>query len=234
MTVRARVLYFVLLSVTAAALLLVVLVISSGQDHSSDISGKPFPEAAFIASCLLCISLAVYPNWARKLVSRSPPDRDGRSSDANARKFSGHHPDCDGFKSHRISWGGREFCSGCMGLMSGAIVSILLMMVYAVSDWAVPTVLSMAFMAFGFGAVSIAFAETAVGRRRPLLHLFVNSAMIVGFFLLVIGALEATGNGVFGLLVVSFSFLWIDTRIQLSQWRHSLVCDGCHGDCKAY
>lgn len=234
MTRRARVFYFVMLSAIAAGLLLVVFVISSRQDHSINTSGKLLPAAAFIASSLLCVSLTVYPNWARSLVSRPSPDRDGRSPGANGRKFRGHHPDCARFRSHRISWGSREFCSGCVGLMSGATVSILLMMIYVVSDWAVPAVLSTAFMAFGFGAVSTAFAEAAIGRRRPLLHLVVNGAMIVGFFLLVVGMLEVTRNGVSGLLVVSFSFLWIDTRIQLSQWRHSLVCDECPGDCKIY
>jgi len=229
---RARVFYFVMLSIIAAALLLVVFVISPRQDHSINSSDKLLPAAAFIASCLLCISLAVHPNWARRLVSRSSPDRDGRSPNANARKFRGHHPDCAMFESHRISWSGRELCSGCVGLMSGATVSILLMMIYVVSDWAVPGVLSMAFIVFGLGAVSAAFAEAAIGRRRRLLHLVVNSTMIVGFFMLVVGMLEATGSGVSGLLVVSFSFLWIDTRIQLSHWRHSLVCDGCPESCK--
>jgi hypothetical protein len=221
-----------MLSIIAAALLLVVFVVSSRQDHSIDSSDKLLPAAAFIASCLLCISFAVRPNWATKLVSRSSPDRDGRSSNANARRLRGHHPDCVRFKSHRISWGGREFCSGCVGLMSGATVSILLMIIYVISDWAVPAVLSRAFIALGLGAVSIAFAEAAIGRRRPLPHLIVNSTMIVGFFMLVAAMLEATGSGVFGLLVVSFSFLWIDTRIQLSHWRHSIVCDGCPESCK--
>jgi membrane-associated protease RseP (regulator of RpoE activity) len=118
--------------------------------------------------------------------------------------------------------------------MSGATISAFLMMIYVVSDWAVPVALLPAFMAFGFGAVLTAFVEAAIGRRRPLLHLVVNNAMIVGFFFLVVGMVEVAGNGVSGLLVVSFSFLWIDTRIQLSQWRHSIVCDECYEDCKAY
>jgi hypothetical protein len=97
-----------------------------------------------------------------------------------------------------------------------------------------PRGISVGFMAVGFGAVSIAYVEAAFGRRRPVLHLFANSFMIAGFFLLVVGMMEATGSGFSGLLAISFSFLWIDTRIQLSHWRHSLACDECPGACKMY
>jgi len=108
------------------------------------------------------------------------------------------------------------------------------MIVYAAFDANLPRQTSAAFIVAGLGAVSMAFVEATLGRRRPVLHLFVNSIMIVGFFLLVTGMLVATGNGAAGLLVVSFSFLWIDTRIQLSRWRHSLVCDECPEGCKMY
>lgn len=118
--------------------------------------------------------------------------------------------------------------------MLGAALSIPLMVTYAASDRHIPMSISVAFMAAGFGSIAIAYVEAAFGRRRPVLHLFANSFMIVGFFLLVVGMMEATGNEISGLLVVSFSFLWIDTRIQLSHWRHSIMCDECSGACKMY
>ena len=108
------------------------------------------------------------------------------------------------------------------------------MMIYMAYDWSLSRGASAAFMAAGFSAVSIAYLEAAFGRRRAVLHVIANSFMIVGFFLLVVGMMGATGNDVSGLLAVSFSFLWIDTRIQLSNWRHSIVCDECPKSCKMY
>lgn len=230
----ARVLYFVLLSLVAAVLVVVVFIIGSGQDHSTSSSDRILPGAAFVASCLLCISLSVFPNWGRNFVSQSSRSRAETNHYVNSRKYRGHHPDCIGFQTHRISLGHREYCSGCLGLMSGAALSIPLMIIYAASGGNLPKGMSVALMALGCGVVLVANVEAAIGSRRPSLHLFANSIMIVGFFLLVVGMLEATGNGVSGLLVVSFSFLWIDTRIQLSNWRHSLVCSECPEGCKMY
>jgi len=109
-----------------------------------------------------------------------------------------------------------------------------LIVIYMAYDWSLSWGLSAAFIAAGFGAVSIAYFEAAFGTRRPVLHVFANGFMIFGFLLLLVGTMEATGNGISGLLVVSFSFLWMDTRIQLSKWRHSLACEECPESCKVY
>lgn len=234
MTRRTRVLYFVLLSAVAAALLLTVFSVSRSQENSVDFAGKALVGIAFIASCLLGMSMAIHPNWAKKILGQSLRSGAEEHPRAQGREYRGHHPDCAGFQGHRLSVGGRDFCAGCLGILFGAAISVVLMMFYLASDPDIARGNQSILLAFGFGTISIAYVEAALEGRNPVVHLVVNSLMVVGLFLLVAGMLEATETAVFGLLAVMFSFLWMDTRIELSMWRHSLLCAKCPESCKMY
>ncbi|UCE45331.1 MAG: hypothetical protein JSU93_00025 [Methanobacteriota archaeon] len=86
----------------------------------------------------------------------------------------------------------------------------------------------------GFCALLATFLVSLVRARRPLLTIAANAMMVPGLFLLTAGILEMTGSFFAALLVILFSFLWADTRIQISQWRHQMTCRECQNECKMY
>ncbi len=112
-------------------------------------------------------------------------------------------------------------------------MSILLVLVYAASWEGLKRDISSLFLTGGFGLVVLAFLEASTRRRMALLHVAVNALMVVGIFLLA-AAMSAAGGIVPGLVVILFSYLWIDTRVELSLRRHSMICAECPSGCKMY
>lgn len=146
----------------------------------------------------------------------------------------GHHPDCSEFESHTLRSGDRVLCAGCTGLAIGAGLSIVVMAAYVVVPMDLPLV--MVYLLMGVGALLVVanYVEIAFFSLRPLNHALWNASMVVGFLFVVIGILHLTGNPFVGLLGVVIAFLWLDTRIQISSWKHSETCGACSQECKAY
>jgi len=230
---RNRPVYFVFLSAVAGILLLVVFLLSQESESISTSSDRNLVSGAFLASCLLCLSMTVSPNWITRALGRPSKTRSRGELGDSARGFRGHHPDCVKFDNHRLTVGHRNLCSGCFGLTVGALASVALVVPYVISVDALKGNFSLALLIGGFCAVSFAFTEASVKRRVGAAHLMANALMIVGFLSLVV-AMTSVGGAVPGLLAVAFSYLWIDTRIELSLWRHSKVCSECPQTCKMY
>lgn len=186
---------------------------------------------AFIGSAILGIFLAVRPNPIRRLTKEAHEPGGKRFNERRARE--GHHPDCEEFRNHVISVDGRALCAGCTGLALGSAVSILLAVVFILLPDGIPQVFIHIFIALGLVFVAFNFAE-AVGSKSAILHLTSNVLLVEGFLLLVFGVFRLTGNAGFGILGVILSFLLLDTRIQLSNWRHVQVCGSCRETCKSY
>ena len=234
MTPSARALYFLLLSAAAACLLLTVAYLAYSERGFVEEHERLVVGGMFIASCALCISMTIRPNWLRRSWRFVVQRQAETGQELPVREYVAHHPDCDVFQSHRIAVGGTEFCSGCLGLMIGSAISVVAMTLYlflkpGISD----VVLSLA-IAFGLSVLFLTFTVGMKHDRGSLLNTAVNVCMILGLCSLTIGMLEITGNLYAGLLSILFSYLWIDTRIQISQWRHSVACSSCHCPCKSY
>lgn len=230
----ARVFYFLILSAIAACLLLTVAHFAHSQRGHVEESERLAVGGIFIAGCALCISTAIYPNWLRQSWRHLVRKHAETGQEMLVRRYVAHHPDCDSFQSHRIAFGGIEFCSGCFGLMIGSAVSMAMMTVYLFLKPSFTDVRSSLAIAVGLSILSFIYLVSLLQRRGPLVNTAANTCMVPGLFLLTIGMLEITGNLYAGLLAVLFSFLWVDTRIQISQWRHSMTCKLCPSLCKAY
>jgi hypothetical protein len=94
--------------------------------------------------------------------------------------------------------------------------------------------MSVLFILLGLLILAIVFGETFYQSQSVLLHVFINSLLPLSFFLLTIAVGEMTGQFVYGFFAVLLCFLWLDTRIQLSKWRHSLLCSMCSESCKMF
>jgi hypothetical protein len=186
---------------------------------------------AFMGSCVLGISLAIWPGWFRRSGGGHPG---AHGKIAGGRGRLGHHPDCKSFQSHVLRTKARALCAGCTGLALGSLVSILLTSVYVILPLGVQPAILHALIALGILLVIVSYVEIAAPARNVLVHVTANTLLVVGFSSLVIGTFQLTGSLAYGLLAVVISFLLLDTRIQLSNWRHSRVCTDCRESCKSY
>jgi hypothetical protein len=146
----------------------------------------------------------------------------------------GHHPECERFASHTISIRGRVQCAGCTGLTIGAFAVILLISVYvgfpsSLEEWD-----GTAMVLVGLTLVALDLGAALLGGVGPRAGLGLNALMVVGFALVSIGLLEGTGQMPWGLVGVVLAVLWMDTRIQISQWNHAALCAVCPEACVAY
>jgi 4-hydroxybenzoate polyprenyltransferase len=65
-----------------------------------------------------------------------------------------------------------------------------------------------------------------------VLRTVINAIFVVGFSLALM-VVDGIGNTEMALTTIGFFVFWMYTRIQLSQWNHSLICDGCDEQCPA-
>jgi len=231
---RRTVAYYLGLSAVAAVLLIIVSLIDDQENNPITADGKLLIGAIFIASCIFGITFAIFPNWFKQVARHQYLNTKIQSSQENERKFLGHHPDCEVFRNHRIEINNNYLCAGCFGLFLGALISIILMIVYIGVVQDLTSGIAFGFIVVGYATISLAYLEIMLTRRKVVLHIVSNASIMIAFLLIVIGMLEVTGNEIAGLLSIFFSFLWIDTRIRISKWSHSIDCANCSEICKIY
>lgn len=205
--------------------MIVASVFSYSEQNVIHISDKLVVGGAFIISCIFGIYAAVKPDWIY------PKGGDGQQSQ---RKIIGHHPDCEEFNNHVIKIKNSILCPGCYGLALGSVISILLMSGYIVFPIEIQKIHLYDLIILGMLLIVLNFVEIIIPATTAYFHLISNIFLVISFFLIILGILHLTGNMIFGLLAVLISYLWLDTRVQLSDWRHSQVCQNCIESCKVY
>jgi hypothetical protein len=231
---KTNVIYYLILSITAAIMLLTLAVFNSSNTASVDIYDKLFVGGVFITSCLFGISLAIYPGWFKRFTKQEKQSTNKKQTQKTARKRKGHHPDCDQFQNHTIRINNKILCAGCLGLSIGAILSIFLMILYIVIGNELSFTTFYFFMFLGLIIIGLVYIEIMLPIRHAIIHVISNAFLVISFLLIVICIFEITDNKIYGTTGILLSFLWLDTRIQLSYWQHSLICNNCTEQCKMY
>ena len=231
---KTNVIYYLILSITAAVLLLTLAFFNSSNTASVDIYDKLFVGGVFITSCLFGISLAIYPGWFKRFTKQEKHSPNKKQTQKTARKRKGHHPDCDQFQNHTIRINNKMFCAGCLGLSIGAILSIFLTILYIVIGGELPFTTFYFFMLLGLIIIGLVYIEIMFPKRHSTVHVISNISLIVCFFLITISIFEVTGSIIYGIISIILLSLWLDTRIRLSNWRHTMICEHCNESCKMY
>jgi hypothetical protein len=178
--------------------------------------------------------MAVRPNWIHRL-GKDPSSTNQKSPEQSVLiRREGHHPTCKNFESHTITIGDKKHCAGCTGLALGAVIAILLMSIYILMPLEMNANVTELFLTTGFIIIGLIFLKIMTMPKRTSTHIISNAGLPLGFFFVVIGAFQLTGDVISGLIAVIISFLWLDTRIQISNWRHSIICKICKKSCKVY
>ena len=225
---------YILLSI-AAACLVVILVFYGVTNTGTNLNIRLFVGLTFITSCIFGILFAKYPGWIKRIFKNvnhniSPSEKVNKKK----LKYEGHHPNCNKFENHTIIIYGKKYCAGCFSLAIGSVLSILLMVFYIVFLPRFSQIIYYILIFLGLGIICLCFIEIKISKRNSIFHVFLNSLFVVSFFLIIVGVLEITGELLFGFVAIVFSFLWLDTRAQLSFWQHAKICEECKNNCKMY
>jgi hypothetical protein len=225
---------YLILSVIGAIFILLIAWLGDPESRLIAFNEKLVVGGALIASFLFGISLALKPGWIRRSYRARGhafvDDEQGKGS----RRMIGHHPDCGHFRSHVISFRDRKLCAGCSGLALGSIIGIVLTIIYVSLPVTAETWNFQVVLGVGIALVALGFVDIVLSLGVSLGHNQVNMYMVIGFHMVVISVHQLTGSVAFGLVAIIISFLWLDTRIQLSSKRHRDTCTACDQSCKAY
>lgn len=225
---------YLILSTIGAALIIIIILFEATKIQDINNFDKLLISVAFVLSCVFGISLAIKPNWIQKISNRNTKPKTGPQRKINPRARQGHHPSCDHFRSHTIKIKNKVHCAGCIGLFLGGIISIVLIVIYLVLPSEIPFLVFQIFIISGFALISFNYLEIKLSVRNPRVHFVSNTLLIISFLFIVIGMFQLTGNIYLGIFGVVLSFLWLDTRIQLSEWHHESICKNCLEECKEY
>jgi len=225
--------YYLLLSIVAVVLILIMALAKPITSNTTTFFDKLFIAGVFFVSCIFGISIAIYPNWWRKN-KRNTDHNSNIQKSKTSRSFEGHHPDCNMFRSHIIIIKNKPRCAGCLGLTFGALISIFLMSLYLILSFKLPIVIYYILLILGILLLIFVYGEIMLSKRNMFFHILLNSLLILSFLFITIIVVELTENPVYGVLVVLLCFLWLDTRIHISNYQHQRICSFCNQECKSY
>jgi hypothetical protein len=186
---------------------------------------KPLIGSLFSLICILGIFAALFPNRC----SEAFHFREAMLSAISRQSLSAsHHPDCERFSAHVVHIKGRVRCAACTGLLLGAVIALGGALFYFFSGWQIESA--------GFLSVLIGVLGVLAGflqlRFRGRVRLTLNSLFVLGAFLCLVRTDQTSQNLAIDLFSVMLIIFWILTRIQLSQWDHSRICDDCESPCR--
>jgi hypothetical protein len=227
------VLSYLALSVAGAALLVVFVSMTPASTYIMTLLEKMVVAGVFIVTCAFGISFSLRPNWVRKFISKKDNTVKNHTNEV-VRSFRGHHPDCETFEKHRMIYQNKTWCAGCLGLLIGCVLSVILMILYVVVPFQQPPTLSRLLLFLGLLVIALMYLEIIRGRQHSIIHVLSNGMLILSFFFITISIVELSGKVVYGFFTILLCILWLDTRIQLSRWHHQRLCSSCPKPCKIY
>ncbi|PNX52499.1 MAG: hypothetical protein BV458_09250 [Thermoplasmata archaeon M9B2D] len=228
-----RVMFFLGLSALGAVFLITVIFQAPELPPAVPSEEKIVVAGLFVFLCILGALLALRPNWLKTRFLTEDKNKKNNINEGK-RGFRGHHPDCSVFDHHRIIWGKKTWCAGCLGLLGGCIISLIIMIFYVLAPLKLSILGTRLLFFLGLLFIMIQYAENVFPRRHAGVHVILNVLSILGFFLVTISVLELSGDIVYGFYAILLCGLWLETRIHLSQWRHSRLCHRCSQSCKVY
>ena len=181
----------------------------------------------FSAICIMGGIATLLPHKCSPYVTLSEKLDASRHSDfGTIRIVHGHHPICDLFEDHEFRIREKFFCSSCMGLLTGSIISLFFSTLHFIYKLQLPDIfgfLSLIFIVLGLSYIPLT-------NVKPLSRFIINALFVIGFsFLLIV--VDKQNNFFLDLIIICLSIFWMMTRIQLSRWSNDKICTTCKQEC---
>lgn len=146
----------------------------------------------------------------------------------------GHHPICEGFTAHEFQIGKKTFCTACMGLLLGALITLFGVAAYFFWGWNIEENISLflisGVLSVGLGLFQYMFFDV----QWRLIRFLLNAFFVFGTFLVLAGIDAVANSLILDFFVVFLCVFWLFTRILLSKRMHSKICQTCNLECDGY
>jgi hypothetical protein len=182
----------------------------------------------FSAICILGILASAFPSQCSQTIHFRRKTNDFSSNYLKVKKvrIQGHHPMCNEFAHHTVRLYSKTYCTGCLGMIIGALLSLFGTVFYQFITFDFQTaviIFWIGFLIIGYSLLqSILFGAKSVSAR-----LFFNITFVLGTFFILTGVSEIGGSLVLYGFLFSLIIYWILTRIILSRWKHRKICASC-------
>lgn len=140
-----------------------------------------------------------------------------------------HHPKCEGFSGHELHLGGRSFCAGCTGMLTGALISIPLIAAY--SAGMSPAQRMWILTELGVAATLLGLFMPLSNSRNSLLRFTMGASFILGMTFILLGLDSQLRSIEVDSFIILMTLFWVFTRISLSQFVHKRICESCPRRC---
>ncbi len=222
--VPSKVFMVFLLAVSLIGLALAPLILfnSNLQADQSPLR-RPLVGAVYSVICIVGIVAVFYPGKCRLMFQKPNVSSDSTKVSASTVQLKGHHPDCEKFSPNRIRIKGSTFCAACSGLLMGAIVALVVIVLFSLGFFGLG---SGSIWVLGIGEFLMLLGLAQV-KMKSFVKMSVNALFVVGSSLSLVAA-DLSGKSLFvdayvlGLIVF---MLWF--RILLSEWNNKKTCVAC-------
>ena len=214
--------FLVAVSIFGLALVPLLLLQPSLQVYLSPLR-RPLVGAIYSMVCIAGVVAVFYPGKCRMMFQKPNVSPGSVKAATSAIQLKGHHPDCEKFSANRIIIGGSVFCAACSGLLIGAIVAIVVVVLFSLGFFVLGTG-SLWVLAAGEVMMLVGLAQI---KMRGYIKMAVNTLFVVGSCISLVMA-DLAGQSllvdayVLGLIVF---MLWF--RILLSEWNNKRICVAC-------
>ena len=169
----------------------------------------------FVVLCILGAVATLFPRRCSPEIVVTDDLHPSRYTEVlGIRVIHGHHSDSRRFRNHEIRLGEKRICAGCLGLLAGSFIAIIIAVTQAIQNIPVPP--PFGYLGLAFVAVGLVYSVVIPG-SPPVLRTVLNFFLVTGYALVYIAL---TGVRGLGLLGISLSIFWMYTRIRLSSWSH--------------
>jgi len=214
------------LAVSAFGMVISASLLGNSAPFPSEFSGRRALVALIYgAVCVAGILAALFPVACSGFlgIQRSMTEDKRNLETRGTRVFSllllhAHHPTTSDEKRHELRLGGKSYCATCFGLLTGAVVSLTVIVTFALSGWGDG---SFAYILYSVGVVGVILGlAPSLGLRIGAQARFTLAMVFVlGTCLMLVATDVLTSNLVADLFVVLLAVFWLLSRISLSHRR---------------
>jgi len=232
-----------LVSISLIGLILATILLFYTPASQDFLWRRPIISSTYALICILGAIAVFFPRRCSRVVflkkwekTRKTPYKTPQLDEMRMTTFlgfkltHGHHPKCESFSDHELQIGNKTFCAGCTGLLIGALISLVTVSAYFLSQVQIDKA-AIPLVRFGFITVLVGLLTPVFIAGRSAIRLATNAFLILGMSSILVGADTLLHNVQIDLYLMALDVLWLMTRVSLSQLNHERICANCIRKC---
>jgi hypothetical protein len=184
---------------------------------------RPIVGATYSVVCIAGIVAVFYPGKCRMMFQKPNVSPGTIKPSTSAVQFRGHHPDCEKFSGNRIIIRDKVFCAACSGLLIGAIVAMVAVVLFSLGLFNLGTG-NFWVLAAGDVLMLVGLAQI---KLRGFIKMGGNALFVVGSCISLVVADLAAQSLLVDAYVIGLIVFMLWFRILLSEWNNKRICLAC-------